>query len=193
MKRAKKPKPPPSVKPWPIGILAIDCARNSGWSLWCGGRLHSSGEITISDHAGMVYRIKAAAGDTLDSGAFGYLALVLEKPPRFVYGGRGANTLIGLGAARQAWEHAWREYGYPMRRIVRVEPATWRKPVLGKTRRGKNDPPNEIKLLEMRTAEDLSTSVCVGPDEAAAICLGYYATRAGEVGAILPRKILEAA
>jgi hypothetical protein len=185
MKRAKKPKPPPSVKPWPIGILAIDCARNSGWSLWCGGRLHSSGEITISDHAGMVYRIKAAAGDTLDSGAFGYLALVL--------GGRGANTLIGLGAARQAWEHAWREYGYPMRRIVRVEPATWRKPVLGKTRRGKNDPPNEIKLLEMRTAEDLSTSVCVGPDEAAAICLGYYATRAGEVGAILPRKILEAA
>lgn len=105
--------------------------------------------------------------------------LVLERP----WGGSAA-TLEGLGAARHAWTMAWRlgheRFGFLLKNVVRVYPATWRAALFGRTK--------GTKPLELARASKLFGAKVTDPDMAAAICIAEYACRCGEVGALVRRK-----
>jgi hypothetical protein len=179
-KRAPKPKPPTSHYAHRAVILAIDTAKQSGWAIFTPGQYAESGEANIEDRVELE-RITARAMKIALACDMPCI-LVLEKPWRSGF----ASTYTGLGAARFAWMQAWKAAGFTERRVVRVHPQTWRSKVLGRSRRNESEPKDAIAILEQRYAK-ATAGRDVGPDEAAAIGLGVYATRAGEVVAKLPK------
>lgn len=181
--KRKKPKavrPPPAHEPHACVVLAVDTARNSGMAVYLRGRYIASGEVRKDDDAGLLAWCVDALRLAIENAV--PCVLVLEKPPAFVYRGRSASTMVGLGAARQAWERGWRDAGGIKARVVRVEPATWRKPVLGVTKGP------DLPSVERARARALSGKVDIGSDEAAAVGVGYWASLAGEVLESLPAK-----
>jgi hypothetical protein len=193
-KRARKARLPASLKLWPVGILAVDTARNSGYAIYADGKYIRSGETRIDDHGVLAAIVSQAMGDAADANAYSALVLVLERP----YAGNSW-TLQALGAARQAWLSAWKSMGQARRRVITVYPVTWRARVLGVTR-GETLPRVEkaYALAIKRAAQSArggmgaELPVDVGDDEAPAIGIGKWASYAGEVGAVLPKKIREA-
>jgi len=169
---------PASAVPWRCVVLAVDTAARSGWSVRIAGRQSSFGEA-----------------DTLDSKALDYivswslyladrrelpLVLVLEAP----FGGP-VQMLLALGAARERWLIAWRRHGLSESSTVRVQPSTWRGPVLG---------PQWVSAprAEVRAHEQLVAAAMLGErvraDEAAAVLIGRWAERAPQVGRVLERR-----
>lgn len=161
-------------------VLAVDTAKNSGVALFARGRLVTSGELQKNADAKLRAFCEVAIAAAEIAGV--PCVLVLEKPPRFVYRGRTASTMVGLGAAREAWERAWRDAGGKAARIVRVEPGPWRRAVLGTSK--------HVAELEMRRAQiEIGTHAhAIGADEAAAVCIGVWACKAGEVLAAMPKR-----
>lgn len=203
MSRARKPKPPPSMKPWPCVILAVDTATNSGWSVWRDGSLLKSGEQRVDDalaYIDVAHICRDALSYCPEGTGNGLGVLVLERP----WGG-GWKATAGLAIAAKMWRDGWEAAGGSARRVVRVYPATWRSAVLGKARRGKHDTEDAIRQAESTVAVALKANAGIGhrvangtfaavyADEAAAICIGKWATHAGEVGKVLPAKIRKAA
>lgn len=193
-KSTRKPKPPPSLTPWPCVALAVDTARLSGWSIFEHGHYRDSGITKADDFYGIGVLCARAVFDARHSDPRMAAVLVLERPS---HGNLG--TTVGLGKAHGVWEAAWKEAGGAKRRIVRVYPATWRAAVLGMTRgEGSNPTARERHLaaIELGTASSLSNKCQLYSDgrrqltrdEAAAICIGRWACHAGEVGAVLPKR-----
>lgn len=188
-KRARKPRPPASVKPWRgVTILAVDTAARSGWAHYFEGQLIASGEVNIED-ADDVLRVCMGAVHANDGTGEPSppCVLVLERP----FGGSNSGTLMAVGAARHVWLQAWKRASGKASRIVRVYPATWRARLFGTTR---GTVPMEMHRAlghkaRLPAAGRGGPSVRVGPDEAAAICIGEWATRAGEVGAVLGKRL----
>lgn len=181
--RGKKPAPAP--KPWQCSILAVDTAENSGWSVWVDGTLVSSGETDTRDEARMLKIASWPGSHTISSGP---PVLVLEAP----YGGPKhageVKTLIALGMARERWLRAWKDAGEARARVVLVQPATWRAAVLGNVR-GLKTP--ALNKLEQQVAKRISGRDC-RPDEAAAVCVGAWASYAAAVGEVIGKKAREA-
>jgi len=177
------PKPPPSVKPWPCVILAVDTASNSGWAIYRNGELLDSGEQSTTDALAYIdvsHQCRAAL-EYCDERDCSEGVLVLERP----WGG-GWKAAAGLAIAAKMWRDGWANAGGSERRIVRVYPQTWRSSVLAVTRGPM------LKLHEREFARRVKNSSAVGPDEAAAICIGRWACHAGEVGKVLPAKLRKA-
>lgn len=180
--RVKSPRKPklrltPSHTPIDCVVLAVDTAKNSGWSLWVRGKYVDSGEIGIMDHGRMVARIRYCMGVVMDSGLSSEkFVLVLERS----WGG-GRHQIEGLGAARHAWLSAWCDAHATKtpRRVVRVYPATWRARIFGTTKQTSGRE-SSFGLVHKGSA--------AGGDEAAAICIGAWASHAGEVAAVLAPK-----
>ena len=190
-KRAAKPKPPAAPYAWRAIVLAVDCAANSGWSMWADGILIAWGELSKDDDKALLALCVQAHGIVIrdqDRPA----VLVLEQPSGFVYAGHGANVLVGLGAAREAWHRAWRDAGGVLKRRVHIKPTQWRAELFGSSskRYSKGYPVMERQMAELSLKEfshlvpgndnALSGDVCAG------ICIGRWAVRAGQVGEALP-------
>lgn len=197
-RRQKKPREAPAPKPWQCAILAVDTAANSGWSIWREGQLVSHCEVDTRDELEMrlvLADISLWAETTLDCERGRVPAvpavLVLEAP----YGGFKhpgmVSTLVALGMARERWERAWKARGLPMSHIVRVQPSTWRAAVLGRVARMKTE---ELRKLEQSVACRLlgCAEGRLGSDEAAAVCIGAWATRAPEVGRVIGERARKA-
>lgn len=181
-----KTKPTASIRPWAAIILAVDTAANSGWAIYVRGVLVASGEAKITARVDLE-RICAAAVQALPGAP---VVLVLEKP----WNSGHASAIRGLGAARFAWVQAWAAAGGQASKVVSVLPVTWRSRVLGVTR----DTAQRERLFALERLRELHGDAGVpagkpGPDEAAAIGIGAWASRAGEVGAKLPKKARAAA
>jgi hypothetical protein len=102
--------------------------------------------------------------------------LVYERPFR------GTNQGQWVGA----WKAAWVREGGTERRVVGVYPSSWRARVLGKG--AASAPREQVRAMETLMARKLADRA-VGPDEAAAICIGEWAARAGElVGLVRPTR-----
>lgn len=138
-------------------LLALDVARSTGWCIVVDGAYHSSGECdAFSDEP----RTICARVIELDAKA----RVVAERP----FGGSMA-TLIGLGAAKGAWEAAWRA-ATGNRTVVRwrsVYPSTWRSQLFGSTA--------SFALQERLTAQLMTRKTDVGADEAAACAIARWA------------------
>lgn len=174
----KRPRLPPATVPHDCVILAVDTASNSGWSVWQGGGFYASGETRVMNHSELVAVVKIAMGVATDANLTDkHVVLVLERP----FAGN-AWTQQSLGAARHAWLSAWCEYhGTKVpHRVVRVYPATWRSRLFRTTK-------HTLQMEHDLGQAMIGASRVVGADEAAAICIGKWATLAGEVAAVLPK------
>lgn len=184
-RRVPRPVPPPSVRPWPIVVLAIDPGLTSGWAIWARGRYVDSGEVSVLDPEAVARVVRAALRwrELVVPGEVVPVVLVLERP----WSGRQGNA---SGPARPIWKATWAREGGVKSHFVKLYPATWRSRVLGK---GMGSAPRErAREVEQRVARMVSGRR-VGADEAPAVCIGKCACHAGEVGEVLPKRWKEAA
>lgn len=194
-RRRKVAKPLPAWQPWPAVVLAVDTAARSGWSIWVAGKLVDSGEIDTIDEPALLRITRAVHIRAIESRL--PCVLVLERP----WGGT-MSVIEGLGAARERWRQVWVAAGESERRIVRVYPITWRTKVLGA--QNARLPRNVVRAVERRMAAQVIASErgqrsfwrClfsmgerpaheVGDDEAPAVLIGVWASKAAEVGKAL--------
>jgi hypothetical protein len=188
--RTRSPKrgPSPSPRPWRCSLIAVDTAENSGWAFWSSGTLHSSGEIDTSDGSALLKCVRSGAWLAKEF-TEGPLVLVLEAP----YGGPKhagqVATLVALGRAQERWLRAWKDAGEARARVVMVQPQTWRCALFGSVR--------GMKRAELHKLEDLNAQAimgvhahvaALGADEAAAICIGQWASYAAAVGEVIGKK-----
>lgn len=172
--RKRKPKPPPSFRPWECVVLALDPAATTGWAIWASGRLHSSGEFPIFTGAGTreasrIVELLVDIGDTLGLP----VVVVAERS----WGGRmgtGETSAVGF------WRFALLAHQVAKASVLLVYPATWRARVLPKGMASAER--DAVRACEQTEAARLTKSAQVGADEAAAVLIGKWASQAGEVG-----------
>jgi len=180
MSRKRKAPPPATFKPWPCVTLSVDPGESCGVAIFQRGKYVDSSHGDGYDTRWVEQWISNAL---FYADALGLpTVLILEEPPRggAAYAGRnvlGAGSVIGC---RKVWLHAWMAAPVVKRRRVSVYPQSWRAPLFGTSR---NTAPQEA--LHAGRAKFGFQSV-VQADEAAAICIGSWASVAGQVGAVLP-------
>lgn len=167
----------PAPKPWLCVVLAVDTARRSGFGVFESGRYCESGEVDTLDEptVELIVRNAVERAEALRLP----IVLVLEAP----FGG-SVDVVSALGVARERWLRAWRLAGQSLARVVKVQPSTWRAPVLGAQWIGV--PRAEVRAHERLIATAMlrraGTSGHVGDDEAPAILIGVWASHAARVG-----------
>ena len=183
--KRKKPKLPASYEPHECIVLAVDTAETSGWAVYAAGELVNWGEVDMMrpersrDRWGVsgwdanrvcMHALVETGHDT------GWpVVMVFERPFR----GTTQGQWIG------AWKLAFLHNGGHKNRIIGVYPASWRARVL----RAANAPREQARKSEMdRARQESSSTHWIGPDAAAAICIGLWAVRSGDVAAKLPKK-----
>jgi hypothetical protein len=195
MKRARKPKLPPSVTPHQAVVLCVDTAERSGWALYIDGTLRGFGEVDMlrPEFSRDLWGVSGwnAARVCMHalwecSRQLADVVLVFERPFR----GTTQGQWIG------AWKAAFVAQGGRKAAMVGCYPATWRARALGS--------PNQKRDEARETEQQLATQVIrrdmpklagiraedvrAASDAAAAIAIGQWAIRAGEVGAKLPKR-----
>lgn len=179
-KRRKLAPPPPSHRPHRCVVLAVDPGDPSGWSIWAAGRYVQSGEVDPHE-ADALDRVIAALPllCTMTDPDHCPAVLVLERPwSRRV-----------LGPSRALWAKAWERAGYSARRIVRAWPSRWRSQLLGTGGRMNTEQHRTVEGAHALSVVVAQTGreAAIRHDEAAAICIGHWAARAGEVSKVIPR------
>ena len=190
-RRPKAPQRPDSITPHRCVVLAVDSGKQGGWSIWAEGRLVQFGELAGYDYDSVLAVVRAAT-QLAELGGLPCV-LVLEQPATYRAGGkRSFTTILGLGASRGVWRAAWQGARESERRIVDAPIATWRSRVLGRgsTRLTRD----EVRPLEQHAARGLvivtlgpAHALKVGPDSAPAVCIGKWASHAGQVAKKLPK------
>ena len=179
MKRAKKPKLPPSLRPWPCAILAIDPGERSGYAIFVRGVLVASGPVKMGGEAVVVAEAVVRAEG---------LPLVVVAEKWVAHGAfGGSRTMGGLGRHWGRWEGALLGDGITTRRIARVVPQTWQARVI--PYRVGQDRDERLRLVEA-SAQRIKPGVT--KDEAAAIGIGLWGIHAGAVGELIDLRHLDA-
>lgn len=177
--RRQKPRPPPSAWPHACVVLAIDPGAVSGWAILRVGELERYG---LAEDAGARGHAVAEAMRIARDRCH-VLIVVAEK---WSAGGERTDrrmthvTWMGLSKQWGKWEVALELAGHPMRRVVRVYPQTWHASILGGRR--VNTKVQAISYVGRRFGRTVAS------DEADAICIGLWASQAGEVAQVLPRR-----
>lgn len=180
--RRARPKPAPSLTPHPCVVLGVDPGATSGWAVMVRGMVTDAiGVARTSDER------RDAVSEAQRLALINALPLVVVAETWSAGGWASHATLLGLGAAWGAWRETLAEHGIPARRIVRVLTQTWRAAILGGgNRRGGRD----WKAEAIRWAERALGTRCPGrltADEAEALCMAAWGSRAGEVREVLER------
>ena len=178
MAKRKASKPWASLKPWPCFVLAIDPGKSSGWSIWFNGDYIESGECSSYDDPELTKVVALVIH--LAQEAQVPSALVLEKHPWL--GSERAKA--SLEASRGIWKAKWIACGGVKARVRDVNVGTWRKQLLGKGRGA------DVVAEEQRRAKAIAKRD-VGTDEAAAVCIGKWASMSALVGDSLPKRFRE--
>lgn len=196
LKRKPSKTSAPAPKPWHCHILAIDTAEKSGWAIWEDGTLSGSGEVDTHDSKTMAELISDMFSVSADLSLVRAMAeprkpkvLVLEAPYGGPKGAHEVKRLIGLGMARERWLRAWKDAGEARSRVVMVQPQTWRAAVLGNMRGLER---KAIRRCELLVAGSIAGRAELGDDEAAAICIGKWASYAAPVGEVIGKRAVKA-
>lgn len=171
-KRPKKIKPPTALTPHQCAVLAVDPGETSGWAIWVRGSLRYHGTCDVfGDGPALAIELLLAQ--------FGPHIAVVERPFMVRFG-----TQTNIGTADRIWRKRLEEARLHTR-TIRVYPATWRASVLGKGwAAAKRD---LVRAREAVVSAELSGQVGLHPDAAAAVCIGRWASFAGEVAAKMPK------
>ena len=170
-------------------LLAIDPAGTSGFALFVEGKAESWGALAASDSEG----IDRVLLEACELASRAQLPLVVLGEDWGRGGVLGLAQWQGLGGAWSAWKYGCdraRFKGLPVveSRILRVKQSVWRKPY------GLNLVRDVVKAYSVRAAK-AHVGVTVAPEQhdiAEALLIGHWGSRAGEVGAKLPVKIMRA-
>lgn len=184
----RKPKPRPYPVALPCVIVAVDPARTSGWATFLEGKPVSWGEVDAADAP----RIEAILLDACELAIKLKLPVVLVGEEWGVHSFRGG-AKEGLGAAWGSWRFAaerLRDRGLPLveDRVMRVNVTTWRFAFGLAGLRSQHTKDYAIRAVKARLRLDLGKH----HDAAEALLIGLWGSRAGEVGAKLPARIMRA-
>lgn len=170
---------PPTFTPNQCVILAIDPGKTSGWSAWREGYYVASGTAKTHEE-----RLWVAAEAMKAEAKFGRRVIVVGEI--WTPGGKfaGARTMQGIGSAWGEWLVALELAGIPKSRVMRVKVQTWRS-VFATGRRMTSEAWN-VELA--RRASQLAQRVVVDDNEADAVCIGWWATRSGDVARKIAKK-----
>ena len=177
-------------------ILAVDPGESSGWAVWLCGELRAHGPavLPIDRQLGVTRAFSIARTHAVP------LIVVAEK-----WGGRrwnpktarmerlGDEVLVGLGAHWGRWlEQLDLHGGYTLGRskwpkIVRVLPTTWQPAMLGRGRSEQLKSASVTRATAQCHAHGLDRAPA-DDNVADAICIGEWACKATEVGALLPKR-----
>lgn len=183
----KRPKPPASLVPHECVILAIDPGAKAGAAILVRGRVTFVIPVKPGGEAEVV-RLALGTATRVDLP----LVVVGEK---WTTGGRRQgegthghiNMLVGLGVAWGRWDLALRDACVPRSKVVRVLPRTWQSKVLdGRVLKRKRAEERAIAVAEAAGAANVDGSPLT-PDQAAAVCIGLWGAKAGEVAAAMPK------
>lgn len=188
MKRSKKPRPSASLTPHDAVVLAIDPGASSGWAIFDRGQLVTCGHtLTHEERAAACILAELTAGGRGER-AGAPLVVVAEKWTASRSAARArrmnARTIEGLGKAWGLWLAAIEsELEVPRRRILRVAQSTWKAKVLGRN----NLPHAETVRAMAAVATRAGAKPGAIEDVYAAVCIGIWAAKAGEVALALPK------
>ncbi len=190
MSRKKKRKLPPYPQALPCVIVAIDPGATAGWAIYLEGRTVSWGAADSYDSA----RIERVLTEASTLAELHHLPLVVVGETWNRGGPMGLSAWQGLGAAWGAWQQAIKRMRANGRgqqlvasRVMRVSTSTW-KAAFGLSR-VKRD---AIKAASLAVVRD-RLGIHLAPDQhdvAEALLIGEWATRAGAVGAKLPKRVM---
>lgn len=175
---------PPSYEPHACVVLAIDPGAKSGWAYFVRGDLIAWG--VGNTHVDRM----AAAICALDCARVAGLPLVVVGERWMASRRPGADkrmnpaTLAGLGASWGRWEAALEEAGVPKARVMRVAQSIWKARIVGSAWTKHDD---TIRAIRNRVAALRCSEIYATDDEFAAMGIGLWAIRAGEVAAKLPK------
>lgn len=171
--------PPSAAAPHACAILTVDAAETSGFAAWDRGNLRWYGECDVFGDAplGVLQRFLQLPGPHV---------LVVERPFRV----QSASS-TGIGTGERIWREHAKRLGFATR-IVRVYPSSWRSRALGKGWGNAKRAIVRPKELEVATAIVVAQlgpyAPAVGDDSAPAIVMGKWASTAGEVFRVLPKR-----
>lgn len=180
-KKRKRERPPASPVVLDCALLCIDAAGTSGFAAWDRGVVRWFGEVDVfgSEPARVLERFLTLPGPHV---------LVCERPfvPR-----KGQNTVTSRPVGERIWRELAKRYGFGAR-VVRVYPSQWRAVALGKgwgCRKRDETRERERELAAALVREQFGRDAPdVGGDAAPAVMLGRWASYAGEVLAVLPKR-----
>lgn len=171
----------------PCTILAVDPGKTSGWAVHVDDEWHTG---VAEDYRAR----RLAAYDAWSCARRSDRPLVVVAETWRVSGGKqgregraswNSATIAGLGAQWGLWLAELQRLDVPERRIVRVDTGTWGQVVLGRSR---------MTTEQRHVASQLRARAVlghdVGPDEAAALCIGLYGLRSEKVAAAIGKREL---
>lgn len=163
-------------------IMTIDAAKRSGVAIYVNGRLHHYCEVQALE--GPARRRVVQDACTIAEVRGLPLACVIEVPWR----GGHISAELALTAVVALWRDTWRGAGRSSESLLEYTANEWRRALFGVS----GMPRAEVRRLEAALAaqaalRDMPNArhYTIGPDAAAAICIGQVAIRSGAVAAAL--------
>lgn len=177
-RRKQPPTLPPTARPLDAAITLIDAAKCSGFATYARGKLISYGECNARDP----YERRTVLRDAITMATIRGLrhAVVLEVP----YGGYQV-AAISLSETRALWRESWGQAG-SMDRLVERTASDWRVLLFGSNLPREQARQYERVLALQIVERDLQglplrSRPALGPDAAAAICIGQVMIRSREL------------
>lgn len=191
--RRKKPEIPDSYHPHECVVLSIDPGRVSGWAVLVRGVECHYGQSNDTEEWARAVCVALEIGDERGLP----VVVVMEtwsQGSRKTDARFGAPVLLGLGAAQGEWKRLLALAKVPKRRLVTVYPQTWRARVIGgpmnrTTAEWKAAAKGVAEAAFGRLMRPTIEGHLLGPDAAEAVCQAIWASRAGKVGAVLPKRV----
>jgi hypothetical protein len=175
---------PPLQHPVRAVVLTIDAATRSGVAVYICGRLHDYAEVKALDGPARRRVLQDAATMAEVRGL--PLGGVIEVP----FGGR-QSAALALTAVVTLWRETWRAYA-PAERLLEFTANEWRRELFGTA----GMPRAQVRQYEARLAADVACRnmptrrhYTIGPDAAAAICIGQVAVRSSTLSQVLGLQI----
>lgn len=176
--RVRRPKRPPAVAPHRCVILAFDPGARTGWAILGLGRRIDSGVIRIERRD----RLRTIAREARTLALAQEIPLVVAMETWSPGGWRTHETIVAMGRSVGVIETALSAELVLPSQIVRVLTQTWRAGVIG----GRHGTDAWKHLARLHARE--RCGVEAQSDEAEAILVGLWASRAAEVGDIVERR-----
>lgn len=169
------------LRTWPVVLLCVDPGDHCGVSVFVSG-------VYVDSCHGDGYD-SSFVDRCIDNALFFARqvhvppVLVRERPPRggAPYKGRnyaGAASVVGC---RKLWQRAWQRAGAKRKLCVDVYPQSWRSQVLGIT----TGP--MLERAELMRGSHVAGKDIQSRDEAAAVLIGEWASRASAVGLLFKK------
>lgn len=165
--RGKRAAPlPPTNKPLCACIMTIDSAKRSGVATYVKGKLWHYHQVDARDPQARIQTIT----DGITTAYVRNLpyALVVEVP----WGGF-QNAALSLHATATLWADTWKQLGQPKTRLLERTASDWRRSMWGKCERDVARKLEAALALSVVKRDMRVQPRPIGPDAAAAICIGH--------------------